>query len=91
MPKKNSDASVRTVVATNLRYARAMRRWSQEHLAELAGLHRTGVGALERADAAATVDSLASLGRAIGVAPHVLLMPPEDAQPIILHAVSMRN
>ncbi|WP_211226154.1 MULTISPECIES: helix-turn-helix domain-containing protein [Solimonas] len=87
MPKKSSDSKIREVVAENVRYARAMRRWSQEQLAELAGLHRTGIGALERAEAAATVDSVAALAKAIGVPAHVLLMPLRDAQPLILQTL----
>ena len=89
MPKKSSDPSIRAVVAENIRYARAMRRWSQEQLAELAGLHRTGIGALERAEAAATVDSVAALAAAIGVPAYVLLLAPRDAQPLILEAGSV--
>ena len=91
MPKKSSDSKIREVVAENVRYGRTMRRWSQEQLAELAGLHRTGLGALERAEAAATVDSVASLAAAIGVPAHVLLMSPGEAHPIILQAWTARN
>lgn len=86
MPKKSSNSKIRGVVAENVRYGRTMRRWSQEQLAELAGLHRTGLGALERAEAAATVDSVAAIALAMGVEPHVLLMAPRDAQPLILQA-----
>lgn len=75
------------VVAANVRYARIMKRWSQEELAERAGLHRTGVSAVERGETAATVDSIALLGAAIGVEPHLLLMKPREAQPAILAAI----
>lgn len=34
--------------ATNVRYYRLKRKYSQEYLAELAGLHRTYISALER-------------------------------------------
>lgn len=87
MPKKSDDASVRVAVAANVKYARAMLSASQEELAEQAGLHRTGVGAIERTTTSATIDSMQLLAQAVGVPTHVLLMPPRDAQPIILAAV----
>lgn len=87
MPKKNESGRVRRLVGSNVRYARTMLRWSQEKLAERSGLHRTGLGSLERGETAATIDSVASLSSAIGVDPHVLLMQPKDAQPIILAAI----
>ena len=89
MPKKSTNADVIADIAANVRYARGMLRLSQEELAEAAGLHRTRVGTIERADAAATVDSVASLARAIGVPAHVLLMAPKLAQPVILEAVGI--
>jgi len=38
------------ILARRVRLLRIMRRWSQETLAELAGLHRTYIGAVERAE-----------------------------------------
>ena len=87
MPKKSDDPSARAVVAANIKYARGMLGASQEELAEWAGLHRTGLGAIERMTTSATIDSIQLLARAIGVPAHVLMMSPRDAQPIILAAV----
>lgn len=41
MAKSAPQRSVRRIIATNLLYARTMLGWSQEQLAERAGLHRT--------------------------------------------------
>ena len=87
MPKKTRNSKIRDVVASNLRYARSMKGITREDLAELAGLHFTGLGAIERATSSATIDSISVLAAAIGVPEHVLLMPAREAQPIILDAV----
>ena len=87
MPKKTKDSKVRSAVAGNLRYARTMMGITREALAESARLHPTGLGAIERATASATIDSISLLAGAIGVQAHVLLMPAREAQPIILDAV----
>ena len=60
--------------------------WSQEQLAEHAGLHRTQIGQLERQTSGASVDSLWMLAGALGIPMHVLLMPPVEAHPLILSA-----
>ncbi len=88
MPKSQSQPVTRKIVASNLLYARTLLGWSQEHLAEAAGMHRTQVGQIERATSGISVDSLTLLAKATGLPPHVLLMPSAQAHPLILSALS---
>ena len=57
--------SARLVFAENLRRARRLRNLSQEHLAELAGLHRTYVGSVERAERNISIDNIEALAIAL--------------------------
>lgn len=66
------------VVADNVRQRRLQLGWSQEHLADLAGLHRAYVGAIERAQKNVTLSTLARIGAALQVQPAVLLHPSES-------------
>lgn len=59
--------SLRQVLATNLRLLRNERGWSQEDLAAEAGLHRTFVGAVERAERNISLDNVEKLALAFGV------------------------
>ena len=45
---------------------------SQERLAELAGVHRTYVGQVERGEVSLTLDSIVKLARGLGKDPGVL-------------------
>lgn len=65
--------SVRAVFADNLRKGRLSRGLSQERLAELAGLHRTYVGSVERGERNISIDNVDALARALGVAASDLL------------------
>jgi transcriptional regulator with XRE-family HTH domain len=55
------------MAAHNLRIARASRGWSQEDLADRAGLHRTYVGAIERGERNITLATLERLATALGL------------------------
>jgi transcriptional regulator with XRE-family HTH domain len=55
------------VLATNLRLLRNERGWSQEDLAAEAGLHRTFVGAVERAERNISLDNIEKLAGALRV------------------------
>lgn len=46
---------------------------SQEKLAELVGVHRTYIGAIERAEESVSVDNLAKIAKALKVKPSELL------------------
>ena len=59
--------SARRIFAENLRKARLAKELSQEDLAELAHLHRTYVGSVERAERNVSIDNMERLAAAIGV------------------------
>lgn len=67
MQRKNPKLRARAVLARNLRDARGRIGISQEHLADLAGLHRTYVGSVERAERNVSVDNIERLALALGL------------------------
>ena len=70
MKKKQS---ARKIFAENLRTLRRQRGSSQEHLAELANLHRTYVGSVERAERNVSIDNMERLASALEVPLSTLL------------------
>lgn len=63
----------RSTLARNIRRLRAERDISQEELADLAGLHRTYVGSVERSERNISIDNIGKLATALGVTPSKLL------------------
>lgn len=63
-----SKPTARRIFAENLRKARQVKKLSQEDLAELANLHRTYVGSVERAERNVSIDNMDRLAAALGVA-----------------------
>ena len=63
-----SKPKARRIFADNLRKARQAKKLSQEDLAELARLHRTYVGSVERAERNVSIDNMERLAAAVGVA-----------------------
>ncbi len=59
--------SARRIFAENLRKARHEKGLSQEDFAELANLHRTYVGSVERAERNVSIDNMERLAAAAGV------------------------
>jgi transcriptional regulator with XRE-family HTH domain len=68
-----SKPSARRIFAENLRKARLAKGLSQEDLGELANLHRTYVGSIERAERNVSIDNIERLAIALGVSPALLL------------------
>jgi transcriptional regulator with XRE-family HTH domain len=64
---------LRRVVADNVRRLRREAGQSQEELAETASLHRTYVGAIERAERNLSLDNVERLALALKVEPAELL------------------
>jgi len=65
--------STRHILAENLRRIRLEKGISQEKLGELAGLHRTYVGSVERAERNVSIDNIETLALALGVTVVALL------------------
>ena len=58
--------AARETFAAHLRRARLAKGLSKEGLAELANLHRTYVGSVERAERNVSIDNMARLAKALG-------------------------
>ena len=65
MQPSRCSVSARVIFARNLRQFRIDRGLSQERLAELAGLHRTYVGAVERGERNISLDNMERLAKAL--------------------------
>jgi DNA-binding XRE family transcriptional regulator len=91
MAKKLQKKSSRISLASNLRAARSLFRWSQEELGLQCGLKRTYIGALERREVNPGIDNLDKLAVGVGVLAHVLLLSPELAYAEIYGAFSLTS
>jgi transcriptional regulator with XRE-family HTH domain len=67
VPRKPPIPKERKILALNLRRLRAERGISREELADLAGLHRTYVGSIERSERNVSIDNIAKLAAALKV------------------------
>ena len=70
---KALPSSLRAIVAENVRRHRTSLSLSQEALAAEAGLHRTYIGSIERAERNLSLDNIERLARALRVSPSSLL------------------
>ncbi len=61
MPSRAVSKPLRSVLAENVRRARDARGWSQEHLAERAGLTQVYISQIETSKTAASVDTIEKL------------------------------
>ena len=79
MSPEKIPTRIRTVLAQKMRFLRFTRGWSQEVLAELAGLHRTYISQIERGQVNVSVDNLEKLADAFELPVPELLTPPSPA------------
>ncbi len=82
-PASTYDAShpipeICKVLGSNIRYLRMLRRWSQEALGLAAGLNRTLIGAIERAEINTSIGTADKIARAfdLSVAKLLSAVPP---------------
>lgn len=68
-----ADLAVRLTFAENLRRERERRGFTQETLAEAAGLDRSYVSAIERGEKNVALDNVGKLSKALSVGPAFLL------------------
>jgi len=72
-------SSAHIAFGDTLRAAREARSWSQEELAQRAGLHRNQVGYLERAERNAGLSAVLALAEALDTTAADLMRPAEHA------------
>ncbi len=80
--------TARRRLARRIRLLRIARSWSQEVLAELSGLHRTYIGAVERAERNISLDNIEKIARALDISIPALL---DDAEPVTLRDLAPRR
>lgn len=91
MKKQEQTNGSRRNLALNIRIARTIRGWSQEALGLHCGLKRTYIGTLERAELNPGIDNIDRIADGLGVPAHVLLSPPDLAQPHLLRELGSRH
>jgi transcriptional regulator with XRE-family HTH domain len=65
--------SSKQILGDNIRLARQLKGLSQEELAELACLHRTYIGSVERGERNVSLENIVSISRALQLHPTNLL------------------
>ena len=88
MQKNNRlDGSSRGRLSLNLQVARTLHGWSQEQLGLRCGLKRTYIGALERGEINPGIDNLDRIAEGLGIDCYVLLLSPDQAQPLLYQSM----
>ena len=64
---KNTSLKSRMIFARNIRELRVKQGFSQEELADIAGLHRTYVGSVERGERNISIDNMERLANALKI------------------------
>lgn len=72
------SSKIRELFARRLKQLRLLKGFSQETLADLAGLHRTYVGSVERSERNISIDNMERLAKALEVDIIDLLREPEE-------------
>lgn len=67
MTKNRNPLSAREILARNLKEKRGELGLSQEALADMAGLHRTYIGSVERTERNISIDNIERLAKALNV------------------------
>lgn len=67
MLANNTIPESRQIFARNLKEMRVKQRLSQEKLADMAGLHRTYVGSVERGERNISIDNMERLASALNI------------------------
>lgn len=75
------EGDLQHALGSNLRAYRMERRLSQEAFADLLGVHRTYIGAIERGDKNLSLRSLERLAERLGLEPLALLLQPTAPSP----------
>ena len=78
-PAKNRNRDLSLNVGKNLRRLRNRLGVSQDEFADLAGLHRTYIGAVERGERNITLSTVQRLATALKTEPEELLREADDA------------
>jgi transcriptional regulator with XRE-family HTH domain len=73
----------RGTLAMNIQLARTVFGITQDELAQRCGLKRSYIGALERSEINLGLDNVDRIAAGLGIEPHVLLLNPDLAQPIL--------
>ncbi len=68
-PRRDRDAKVAAEFGKRLRRLRLDAGWSQEQMAQAAGVHRTYVGHIERGETSPTLYSIVRFAQALGLEP----------------------
>jgi transcriptional regulator with XRE-family HTH domain len=84
---KTVSSKAREVFAKGLKQIRQLRGLSQEELADMAGLHRTYVGSVERSERNVSIDNMERLAKALEVDITELLREIPDSDKAILDSL----
>lgn len=76
--KKAAENSLRALFAKNLKRLRLEKGMSQEHLADVAQLHRTYVSSVERGERNLSIDNIERLALALNSDPRLFLTPENE-------------
>jgi len=66
-------SSILNIIGSNIKRYRTARGFSQEKLAEFAGLHRTYIGAVERGERNISAKNIAKIAEVLGIEPYRLM------------------
>lgn len=75
MGRRKELVPSRLRIAQHVVSLRLQRGLTQQTLGELAGLHRTYIGAVERAEVNVSIDNIDRMANALSVDPSMLLQP----------------